>query len=70
MDLYELAHKAYRRIRSCRFDPEGYRCHRCGKDLKTVYLEERLYAVRCDTCDTITLVKAKSPAEAESVVGE
>ena len=44
-------------------------CHKCGTRLKVYYAEERLYAVRCCYCESITLVKASNPAEAASYVG-
>ena len=48
---------------------EDIRCHICGTRLKTSYAESRLYAVKCGYCETITLVKANSPAEAARYVG-
>lgn len=44
-------------------------CQRCGSYLGTVYHEERLYSVGCCKCETITLVKARTPHEAARKVG-
>lgn len=69
MDLYEMIHNAYRRLKTCLFRPNGYNCRACGTSLGTMYLEERLYAVRCEKCGTVTLVEAGRPADAEGAVG-
>lgn len=69
MDFYEMVHKAYRQLNTCLFRPNGGRCRACGTALGTTYLEERLYAVRCEKCNTVTLVKARCPADAEAAVG-
>lgn len=44
-------------------------CQRCGSYLGTIYHEERLYSVGCCKCETITLVKARTPHEAARKVG-
>lgn len=44
-------------------------CHRCGTRLKTYYAEDRLYAVKCGFCETVTLVRASNPTEAMRYVG-
>lgn len=46
-----------------RNNPE-LRCCFCGRELLVYYSESRLYAVTCDVCETVTLVKAGSPKEA------
>jgi DNA-directed RNA polymerase subunit RPC12/RpoP len=47
----------------------GGRCVRCGAELITAYHEERLYSVRCKKCETVALVKARNPYQAEANVG-
>ena len=44
-------------------------CHLCGTTLEYAYMENRLYAIRCKKCGTVTLVKERNPAEAASIVG-
>lgn len=44
-------------------------CQRCGSYLGTTYHEERLYSIGCMKCETITLVKARTPYEAAKKVG-
>ena len=46
----------------------GACCQRCGTKLRTLYHEERLYSVRCTTCEIVTLVKAGNPFAAEAKV--
>ena len=60
--------------RKCEFVNEngylnGYQCDRCDTSLEYTYLENRLYAIRCDGCDFIRLVKASSPVIASRKVG-
>jgi len=69
MDFYNTVHEAYKGIKTCRFDHHGYQCMYCGAKLGTTYLEERLYAVRCPDCHTITLIEAGSTVMAEHAVG-
>lgn len=45
-------------------------CRNCGTVLGIEYHEERLYSLKCETCGTVTLVKARSPLEAAMTVGE
>lgn len=58
-------------FRQCREAEDQYRyaCHLCGTTLEYAYMENRLYAIRCKKCGAVTLVKAKNPAEAASIVG-
>lgn len=49
--------------------PSDIRCRQCGSRLKTYYCESRLYAVKCDFCKFVMLVKAGSPDEAARYVG-
>ncbi len=44
-------------------------CTRCNRELNVAYHEERLYSVECSGCETVTLVKARSPYEAAEKVG-
>lgn len=68
MDFYDMIHTAYRQLKTCLFRHNGCNCRVCGTALGTTYLEERLYAVRCEKCETITLIEARSPLDAESTV--
>ena len=45
-------------------------CKKCSTRLKVYYAEDRLYAVKCGFCETVTLVKADNPTEAARYVGE
>ena len=45
-------------------------CRNCGTQLKVYYAEERLYAVKCCFCETVTLVEAANPTQAMRFVGE
>lgn len=58
-------------FRPCREAEDQYRyaCHACGKTLEYAYMENRLYAIRCTKCATVTFVKARNPEEASSIVG-
>lgn len=49
-------------------EPPVY-CKKCDTRIKVYYAEERLYAVRCCYCESITLVKAANPVAAASYVG-
>ncbi len=66
----ELMHTAYRAEPMYKETLIGVMCRRCGMRLKAYYCENRLYAVRCDGCESVTLVKARSPLDAMMVVGE
>ena len=71
-ELDKSAHRAY--AHATDKYAEGWRgtgalCARCGRELETSYCEERLYMVRCRQCDTVTLVKAASPAAAAERLG-
>ena len=69
LDFYEMIHKAYAGLKRRRYDQSPCKCRVCGTFLESTYLEERLYAVRCEKCCTITLVKARRPEDAERSVG-
>lgn len=45
------------------------RCVKCGRRLGVYYCENRLYAVRCMTCKTVTLVYAARQLDAARKVG-
>lgn len=49
---------------------EDIRCRNCGTKLKAYYAEDRLYAVKCGYCETITLVEASNPQQAARFVGD
>lgn len=55
-----------------RDEPTGvkYYCCKCGGKLDYCYLENRVYSIRCEDCQTHTLVKVGSPGEALAKVGE
>lgn len=50
-------------------ETERFACPNCLNTLEYAYLEQRLYAVRCPKCNTITLVRTTCPHEAASIVG-
>lgn len=50
--------------------PTAVYCRNCGTRLKAYYAENRLYAVKCGYCETVTLVMANNPTEAARYVGE
>ena len=56
-------------FRPCQDLGGRYACHLCGTTLEYAYMENRLYAIRCKKCETVTLVKERNPAEAASIVG-
>ena len=45
-------------------------CRICGTILGYEYHEERLYSMTCESCRTVTLVKADTLMEAAMAVGE
>ncbi len=65
-----LMHAVYRADVMYRESTIGVMCRRCGTRVKAYYCEDRLYAVRCDGCESVTLVRAQSPIDAMLVVGE
>ena len=42
----------------------GVACGTCGRELETYYCENRLYLVKCDCCEKMAFVKARSPVQA------
>ena len=68
-DKYEVIHESVKRLNTFLSKPNGYFCIKCGNELKTSYLEERLYCVECNQCETKTLVSANNPTSAEERVG-
>jgi len=44
-------------------------CTMCGNTLEYAYMENRLYALRCQKCKTVTLIRASCVSEAADVVG-
>lgn len=62
-------HEAFTADAYYRPTPDDIRCRRCGTRLKAYYAEDRLYAVKCGFCETITLVKAGNPSDAARYVG-
>lgn len=46
------------------------RCRRCQMPLEVYYCENRVYAVRCLACGTVTLIFASSPQDAVRKVGQ
>lgn len=57
------AHCLYQKIITRR--NYGSYCPCCGTPLQTAYHEERLYSVRCEVCDIVSLVTAPSASAAE-----
>lgn len=53
----------------CRFEEMPIRCVKCSKKLGAYYCENRLYAVRCMACKTVTLVYAARKLDAARKVG-
>ena len=45
------------------------RCRRCHTPLGVYYCENRVYAVRCLVCGTVTITFASSPQDAVRKVG-
>lgn len=69
MSIDDLFHKAFHADAYFRPTANDIRCRCCGTRLKTHYCEDRLYAVKCCFCGTVTLVEAKSPDDAAHYVG-
>ena len=69
--LYDALFRNRVCFRPCKDNDDQYRhaCHLCGTTLEWAYMENRLYAIRCKKCGTVTLVKESNPAEAASIVG-
>lgn len=53
----------------CLFRETQIRCVKCSMRLGVYYCENRLYAVRCKTCKTVTLVHAARQLDAARKVG-
>lgn len=53
----------------CRFEEMPIRCLKCDRKLGVYYCENRVYAVRCMTCKTVTLVYAARKLDAARKVG-
>lgn len=51
------------------FQEMPIRCMKCGRKLGVYYCENRVYAVRCMTCKTVTLVYAARKLDAARKVG-
>lgn len=69
MAFHNAVHEAYDGMKTCTYRNYGHKCWLCGAKLGTTYLEERLYAIRCEYCQTITLIEARSAFEAENAIG-
>lgn len=52
-----------------KFEEMPIRCMRCGYKLEVYYCEERVYAVRCKECKSVTLVYAARKLDAARKVG-
>jgi len=71
MGIDQIFHEAFKS--DALFRPVGgadVRCRNCDTKLKTYYAEERLFAVKCCYCETVSLVKANNPIAAAMCVGE
>lgn len=53
----------------CRFEEMPIRCTRCSRRLGVYYCENRVYAVRCKECKSVTLVFAGRKLDAARKVG-
>lgn len=60
-------HKAYNTALTRRY--YGATCPRCGGLLGVAYHEDRLYSVKCDKCEILTLVEARTPCDAQYKAG-
>lgn len=63
------ANEVMRHADECRFRETDEMCPTCGRDLEVYYCENRTFAVRCEHCETITLVKSNNPYKAAEKVG-
>lgn len=53
----------------CKFEEMQIRCAKCEMKLGVYYCENRVYAVRCKTCKSVTLVYACRKLDAARKVG-
>lgn len=60
-------HKAYNTALARRH--YGATCPRCGGLLGVAYHEDRLYSVKCESCEILTLVEARNPCDAQYKAG-
>lgn len=68
-----LFHKAFRAdvVYKPMRRSDGFRafCRKCNTELKLYYCENSLYAVKCEACESITLLEASNPLDAARVAG-
>lgn len=64
-----VAEIASYRQNEVRFRLSNAACAHCRRLLGVYYCEDGTYAVKCQECETVTLVKARSPAQAAARVG-
>ena len=57
------------RQRDVRFRESDATCPHCRRRLGVYYCESGTYAVKCHECETVTLLEARSPAQAAARVG-
>lgn len=57
------------RQREVRFRESDATCPHCLRRLGVYYCESGTYAVKCDECETVTLLEARSPEQAAARVG-
>ena len=68
--LEDCAHKVYAFAENVHgFTKTDSKCPNCGNKLRAYYYEARLYGVRCDYCQMVTLVEARNPHSAAEIVG-
>lgn len=60
-------HKAYNTALGRRY--YGATCPRCGGLLGVAYHEDRLYSVKCEKCEILTLVEARNYCDAQYKAG-
>ena len=51
------------------YNGSSHLCLSCGEVLEYAYMENRLYAIKCPICKTVTLVRERNPREAACLVG-
>lgn len=64
-----VARIASYRQNEVRFRISDVTCPRCRRLLGVYYCEGGIYAVKCQECETVTLLEARSPSQAAARVG-
>ena len=61
-DLLEAAKTVYD-FKDAIWEDSGVDCHRCGYEMKGLYVQNRLYLVTCP-CEVVHVVSARNPKDA------